>query len=193
MPPPTPVSPLGGRLDVLGPSMMFDPGAPPPGWMLLGDRVTARQGLAVTRILGVPALQMTAGNSFPYALIRPVDASLLATPFLDWFRYHDNPVTGEPQPQLILGFWGGVVPPLTMTAALPGLPSHDRWLTLDWPGTRPGDAAWVRESADVSRLYAERWPQDDLSQVRVRFIGLLSHPDRGGSPTLALSGLTLTR
>ncbi|CCQ72397.1 hypothetical protein [Magnetospira sp. QH-2] len=192
--PPTPVTPVGGSLPILGPSLMFDPIGPPTGWLLLGDRDAARVGLSVTRRNGVPALRVSAAPSDGFALLRPVDASPLAVPFLDWFRFHTSEVTGPPGARLLVGFTGSA----TNREAPPpfeGLPKGLRWLTVPWPSTaRPiAQGRWIRESADLSVLHRRAWPAADPTRTRIRFLGLTLDPNAAGSPDLLLSGLTLTR
>lgn len=183
-------APLGGHLDVLGPSLLFDPGAPPAGWLLIGDADTARRSMTVTRKGGVPAFKSAVGPR-SYALVRPVTARLDATPFLDWYRYDTGAVTGPPSPRLVVGFLGGRGG--IGTAGGP-LPRHDRRLAIDWPeGTGRTAETWVRESADLAALYRRTWPRDDRTRVWITFIGIAAERGRGGTDHVFLSGLKLTR
>ncbi len=196
LPSPPPAAPLGGRLDVIGPSLMFDPTAPPGGWILLGDRAAARRGLAVTRHQGVPALGAAIAGA-PYALLRPVDANLLATPFLDWFRFRTSD-NASPGPRLMVGLRGeGRRGAARGDGRLGGLhlPPHDRLLVIDWPSGPggPSGGGWVRESADLAALYRTRWPTDAIDLARVAFIGIAAPGRAGGAPPVLLSGVTLSR
>ena len=97
------------------------------------------------------------------------------------------------------------------------LPRHDRLLAIVWGesalqrgklsrpsgnrqdaprytarGGRENAGKWWEEAVDLSRLYASVWPEDDLSRVRVMFIGIAAAD--GYPPAAAhVSKIMLTR
>ncbi|MGB8274126.1 MAG: hypothetical protein WCF16_02525 [Alphaproteobacteria bacterium] len=122
--------------------------------------------------------------------------------------------TGVPLRLLVAFRGGGAVESGAAASPLAaGLPAFDRAVSLEWSlvalpkvGRQAGNDAvafyvirqgasaigrWVVETVDLSRIYAELWPQDRLGDVSVVFVGVagggLGIPSAGYVAEVALS------
>jgi len=125
-------------------------------------------------------------------------------------------IRSQPQDNEKRGFLAGLM--ATMSGNR-GLPAHDRLISVLWGksalqrgmvspittaakgrrqvhytarGGRENAGSWWDDSLDLSRLFRESWPNDDVLAARVVFIGVVSQP----SPTpqtMAIGGLRLSR
>lgn len=167
------------------------------------------------------ALEVTGGGDNA-ALIRRIDAPLLATPFLFWdWSVVDGPP--EHPVRLVIGFEdrAQAVPENAFAAAFRGAepPPFSRSLTLIWGasalqrgslrtvaggpdgrpharyvvrGGRENRGRWWPEHLDLSQLHAMAWPDVDMAQSRVVFAGISTIG--GGTPgTMRIAGLKLSR
>ncbi|MBF0247764.1 MAG: hypothetical protein HQL36_06790, partial [Alphaproteobacteria bacterium] len=146
---------------------------------------------------GVRAVQMRSGET-PVHVVRRIDAMMMATPYLGWtWRLTDHGEGSHPV-RLVVGFRGGAASPTARPLADPALPPHDRALAVAWgdtalrrgaleppPANRPHDPPvytarggrentriWWTELVDLSKLYIQAWPGDDVSKAAITFIGM---------------------
>ncbi len=209
------LEPVGGRIEILGPTPGFSPDALPASWVIEGTPTRA----SVVDKDGVPALRLTSGSG-GFVLARPTRARLLATPYLSW-AWNMEPDGGATHPVgLVIGFqggnpqdrrWGGGSWRWLGTA----LPDHDRRLSIAWGATaltrgsfddraeatlpryiqrggRENTASWWLETADLADLYARAWPEDDQGRVGIVFIGIAGAPAET-STQAHVSGILLSR
>jgi hypothetical protein len=187
-----------GQLFVLGPGPGFSPTTPPPDWV--AERPAHRGPvLSVAGVDGVLALQARfVADGQPSVLGRRVNAPLLSTPYLRWGWWMDAPAVpiGNDLPlRLLVTFHGGDPARPSYSAEAPRWlgarrPPFDRAVELVWsegsraatPRTVParypvrsghgGLRQWVLESVDLSAIYQQLWPGDDIGRARVMFIGI---------------------
>lgn len=151
------------------------------------------------------------GGQSQFAALRPLDARLLATPFLTW-RWRLSQTPSRPPPmRLAVGFLDGdgrnssFSPKGIRGGELPGF---SRSLTIAWGqsalqrGTldvRPGErnarpvakyyarggrenlGKWWSEALDLSALHAKAWPKVDMRETRIVFAGLVMMAGTDGS------------
>jgi hypothetical protein len=170
---------------------------------------------------GMPTLEVTTSTANT-AILRRVDAQLLATPFLFWSWMVSSGSPTHPV-RLVIGFAdaglidadGGVT--RVFRSAEP--PNFSRTLTLLWGasalqrgnlatepstpdgkphasyvvrGGRENRQQWWSENLDLSLLHAQAWPDIDMDQSRIVFTGISSV----GTPspgTLHIAGFRLSR
>lgn len=216
-----------GRLDVLGPIPGFVKKDGLPGeWVLEGPARAWKENLTAVTHDGIPALKVTAGDEQFVTALR-TQALMLATPYLSWSWNMEIDDGGFHPVRLVVGFerskngamrwqsrpqdwFGGTLPP------------HERALTIAWGesalergslhlpkeptaaaryvarGGRENTYAWWLETVDLAALYTQIWPDEDLSRVRITFIGVATEkaPSSRGlsSPATAyISGVRLSR
>ena len=184
-----------GKLDVLGPSPSFSATALPNDWVTAGGDAQSR--FSVVAHDGIPVLKVTSGDKEIYA-VRRVDANLLTTPYLSWAWNVEAQGSGQHPVRLVIGFRGGQAKsgaPRSRWSG-PSLPPHDRLLALTWGdsalnrgtltaagddgawptytvrGGRENSRTWWLETVDLAQLYAGVWPDDDLSNARLMFVGV---------------------
>ena len=190
-----------GHLAVMGPAPHFDLSAPPKDWIISTDNANGRAALTMTKLQGVPALELRSTDTVTVA-VRRVDAMLLATPYLSWSWHLSDHGSGIHPVRLVVGFQGGAASGAETEPLGGGLPNHDRALALVWgdtmlrrgtlslpPADRPTQAPlytvrggrentrrWWLETVDLSEFYAKAWPGDDFRHVRITFIGIAAAP-----------------
>jgi len=168
-----------------------------------------------------PVLEVRAGNANA-AMIRRIDAPLLAMPFLFWdWRVIDGPP--EHPVRLVIGFADGNAPPaesaLSRLFSGPEPPPYSRSLTLVWSasalqrgsyqvkgggadgrpharyvvrGGRENRNRWWREHLDLSQIHALAWPGMDMAASRVVFAGI-SAVETAQPGRMRIAGFRLSR
>lgn len=134
---------LTGKINLFEPVPGFSLADLPDDWIAVG---ADPKGHAVIRpAVDGPSIRVLGGPA-PYALLRRIDASLLATPFLSW-SWRVEATGGAVHPARItiglrdtLESAGRWRPPVGLGAGR-GLPGFDRTMTLVW-----GDSALMRGS-----------------------------------------------
>jgi len=153
-----------------------------------------------------------------FVLARYVNTRLLVTPFLTW-RWNVSEHKGLHHPvKLIVGMYGGApgsgtLNPHSMIWNGSGLPPYDRLLTIGFDDTALKRAniyslgkvkyyvqrggieqtnQWYFEAADLSMIYRQSWPKDDLGKAFITFVGLSAQtsPNGGG---MTFSNIRLSR
>jgi len=190
-----------GHLEIFGPTARIAPNTLPADWVLegLGEAALFSSVLRLGSLDDAPTLQI-ASTEKGFALVRRINATLLASPFLGWSWKVSAPVDKDNPVRLIVGFEGGnsgsnAGKRESLFNFRAVIPEHDRSMALVWGGTndvkglidasnatpryfvRSGsDAAnrWITENIDLSRLYRRLWPNDNLVNVRIQFVGFAS-------------------
>ncbi len=204
--PRSPVYPTGS-LEVIAP--LFDGSGKllPDDWAVESDGEVGKY-LAIANKEDVPALKVTNGDA-PLIAVRRIQAVLVATPYLKWAWYMSPHGSGNHPVRLMIGFYGGNPEsaswggePFSWLGS--SLPPHDRSLGLVFgdsalkrgnmsEASRPGNVAaiytarggaenssqWWLEDVDLSQLYSQAWPGDDIDKVNIVFIGVAA---AGGMP-----------
>ncbi len=190
-----------GKLHILDPAAMSSLESLPDDWVIVGSGNIVRDHLSVIDIENVPALRVTSGKS-GFTVVRRTQAMLLATPFLNWAWNMEAPTTGIHPIRLVIGFHspktaGDSWEKSSSFWPWSTLPAHDRFMAIVWGesalergnlshpsgkrqgaprytvrGGRKNAGKWWEEAIDISQLYTRIWPLDDLSRVRVVFIGI---------------------
>ncbi|WP_135078699.1 hypothetical protein [Terasakiella sp. SH-1] len=143
-----------------------------------------------------------------FIVARYTKANLLVTPYLSWM-WNVSEHKGQHHPvRLLVGFYGGVPqsPPLNNNAFIwrgEKLPPFDRLLAIgfDDMALKRGNLynmgqvkyyvqrggieqthMWYREAVDLSLIYQRAWPQDQLSNTMITFVGMgsISSAQGGG-------------
>jgi len=210
-----------GRLEVIAPLIANSLRILPADWAVEGPGDIAGERLSVTELGGVPALRITNGED-SFAIVRRIQAMLLATPYLNWAWNMGTYGGGLHPVRLVVGFHGGN-PEEGSWGSQPfawlgtSLPPHDRSLAIVWGdsalmrgalalpdgerpavplytarGGRENTGQWWLEDADLSALYARAWPGDEMERVQVVFIGIAA---TAGNPQAAahISEVVLSR
>lgn len=213
----TPLSPatgVVGDLQILGPGPSFASSVQSDQWRVRGT--LPETGLTITRSDGLRALRVTGGDE-SYAVLRPIDAVLLATPYLGW-SWNVSEHAGRFHPaRLVVGFASPSGTGTSKTWADPrlrGFPSPNRGFMLVWADSAlsrggltgtdrvfdlPGYTVrggpenidrWKHETVDLAGIYRRIWPNEDMSGVRIVSIGLAVE---GGRPlsSAMFSGIRL--
>lgn len=204
-----------GKIDVLAPSPDLAARRLSDDWVIEG-RAGPEQAFIATD--GDRRVLKASSGRERFIIVRRVQASLLATPYLTWsWNMEPEPDAVHPV-RIVIGFDGGdsaggyPVQPFGS-----GLPRHDRAVVLAWGasalmrgsfdlpaptvrrapvylvrGGNENAGKWWQEAVDLGDLYRRLWPDGDHGQVRVVFIGIAaaaaSRPS-GGS----FSGIRLSR
>jgi len=191
---------LDGTLSIIGPRHDFASRGFSRDWSIIGDLGTVQPVVRNDEnglFLEVP------GGPNRFAALRPLDAQLLATPFLTW-RWRLSPTPSQPSPvQLTIGFLDGNASRSSFSfQSMAGndVPKFSRALTIAW-GTsalqrgslevRPGAGSkkpvakyyvrggrenlgqWWSETIDLSALHSKAWPDVDMRKTRIAFAGLI--------------------
>ena len=188
-----------GILNVLGPKAAFVTALDDGTWIPHGNL-----GPGQLRILdedGVRAL-LVRGTKRDFSLIRLLNAQLLATPFLEWswkVAATDSPFH---ETSLLIGFTAPIgAPERDIPEMIPDIVNTfgaNRFLSIRWANSalvrghiRPADkqidvpvyiarggnenaGRWWREGIELSLPYAQLWPDEDISQVRIAFLAIVA-------------------
>jgi hypothetical protein len=191
---------------VIGPSARFDSARLPADWYVASRGKEPVKFVAVQKD-GVLALRLD-GDNDGAILGRRLHVPLLNMPFLRWGWYVEpsappakrgGGATGPAEPSVLLrvvvGFRDGIG---TETGAdgTDRAPKIDRALSLEWraeetaargaPGSfaiqagRRGSGRWIIEAVDLSRLYAQAWPQSAAANTAIAFVAVGAGP--AGTP-----------
>ncbi len=195
-----------GRLDVFNPATAAK-AFPPRDWVI--DGIGSSGAYLSTMLKnGTPALKIVNGEK-NFIAVRRIQAMLLTSPFLSWAWYMEPPPAGAPAARLVIGFYGGNEKSRSWKSRVfswlgPSLPTNDRELAIVWGssalqrgtlvrpakgkkgrpryiarGGRENGGKWWLEYLDLAGLYRRLWPGDNLSRVRIAFIGVAAP---GGKP-----------
>ena len=191
---------------VIGPGQHFDPARLPGDWYVASSGGKPAKFAAAQKD-GILALRLDGDNNGAI-LGRRLNVPLLNMPFLRWGWYVERPATspapgrtgiktgtGLNEPPVLLrvvvGFRDGIAQPVRKSN---GAPRIDRALSLEWRADETGvrgapgsivihaglrDAGrWIIEAVDLSRLYAEAWPQSAAANAAIAFIAVGAGPAR---------------
>lgn len=210
-----------GRLDILGPGPGFSPASGSGEWSVVGPDDGTGPQFTTVQTKGIRALRVVSGRK-PGVLFRHVDAILVVAPYLSWAWDVEPHAGTEHPARLIVGFHGGNPEsgswgsrPFAWLGS--DLPPYDRLLTIGWDasalrrgylsppredkrtprhyterGGEENTGSWQLETVDLTQIYRQAWPGDDLSRVKIMFIGIAAT----GSETPAtanFSGMVLSR
>ena len=210
---------LDGTLSILTPRPNLSAARFKKEWIVIGSLIQASPTLQDDGIFLHLAVKP---GPKPFAVLRPINARLLATPYLEWYwRMTDETVPNSPL-QITIGFlddgsqgenwslgpiWG------------PNIPSFSRSLTIEWGpsalqrgslevltsgrknrpaaryiarGGRENLNRWWYETVDLSALCKEAWPNLNMQNTRVVFAGIVVNPG-AGEIAGHIRGLHLTR
>ena len=158
----------------------------------------------------------------PFAALRPINAQLLATPYLGWDWRMIDGTTSNSSLQIIIGFLDGETEKKKWSFISPwgsNIPKFSRSLTIEWApsalqrgslkvpirdgkgrpvaryvarGGRENLNRWWHETVDLSALHTKAWPSLNIHKSRVVFAGILVNSGAGGIAG-NIRGLHLTR
>lgn len=213
------VSPIGpdGTLNILGPAPDFAKIFESGYWVKSGD--IGPGTLVITEKSAQRSILIPPGSQ-SFAILRPIDAILLSTPYLGW-SWLMEPHQGEYHSvSVLVGF--RAPPEAIQEPSFSGLPEAveetpaNRALEIRWAASalkrgnltqRPGVdpvpvyvvrggrenlGRWWREGVDLSHLYGRLWPGEDPARARIVFIAILAGENRDNSPAY-LSDIRLFR
>lgn len=147
-----------------------------------------------------------------FVLARYTSAHLLVSPYLSWNWYVSEHKDPRHPVRLIVGLQGGnpnaSSPPVNnLIWRGNGLPPYDRLIAIGFDDTAlkrgnlfpMGEIAyyaqrggqeqanrWHTEASDLSLIYRTVWPQDDMKNVKITFVGFMSDVSQHGG------GMTFT-
>ena len=190
-----------GDLEIFGPSHGFTGDNVPNDWVLEGSdkNKVSTKTLIINDTGSTPILRLNSSNK-NFVLLRRTSANLLASPYLGWsWRIH-NP-SGQNLPiSIVIGFYGGD-PTSRSWGSKPlvylgtKVPPYDRIIAIVWgkhsdtkgiikiknkmPHYIAGSGinkknVWLIENIDLSKLYRQIWPKDDVVRTRIMFVGFTS-------------------
>jgi len=193
-----------GTLNVLGPKAEFVTALDDGTWIAHGNLGPGQLGIVDED--DVRAL-LVRGTNRDFSLIRLLNAQLLATPFLEWSWKVAATDTPFHETSLLIGFTAPVgAPERDMPEMIPDIPNAfgaNRFLSIRWAnsalvrghvrkadgqidvpiyiarGGNENTGRWWREGLSLSEPYAQLWPGEDMSQVRIAFLAIVAqtrHP-----------------
>lgn len=210
-----------GRLDILGPGPGFSPTGGSGEWSTIDPGDDSGPQFVTVETQGIRSLRVVSGRK-PGVLFRHIDAILVVAPYLSWnWNVEPHADTVHPV-RLIAGFYGGNPEsgswgsrPLAWLGS--DLPPYDRMLSIGWdasalrrgsmsPPRKDGRAprhytvrggeentgAWRLETVDLAQIYRQAWPDDDVSRVKIMFIGIAAVGSEAPAAA-SFSGLVLSR
>lgn len=190
-----------GYLEIFGPSHGFTGSNMPNDWVLEGSdkKKVSTQNLVINRAGSTPILRLISSNH-NFVLLRRTSASLLASPYLSWSWKIYNPSNQNLPISIVIGFYGGD-PTSRSWGSKPlvylgtKVPPYDRKIAIVWgkksdtkgkiiinnntPHYIAGSGKnkkndWFIENIDLSKLYRQIWPRDDVVRARIMFVGFTS-------------------
>ncbi len=207
----------GGMLEVFTPDARFAKSIDSGHWSVLED--PAPGALIITTHGGLPALKIEPLFD-AFVIARPLDANLLATPYLEWSWNMSEHAPPYHDVTLLVGFaappgapeqpWSSAIPQIN------GAPQASRALQLGWTysalargyldttgehtplplyavrGGTENTARWWRESIDLAALYTQLWPMENPANVKIAYIAITAHGARDATVGY-LSTITLFR
>lgn len=201
-------------LDILGPRLDVVTAGLDGSWKTTGDALDA---VSIERYEGVPGLRLRALDD-GYAVVRRLDARLIVSPYLTWSWRAETHAAALHPVRIVAGFKSSPDAGDPGYEWLDDdLPDHDRVIAVAWGdsalkrgtfrlstdpdagppvyivrGGRESHGVWWFEAIDLQRLYAQAWPEDDVSRVRVAFLGFAAEPG-AAEAAMTVSGLRLSR
>ncbi len=208
------VSAIGpdGNLTVLDPSTnagnKFAKSIANGEWIIGGSPAPA--ALVITQYQSTPALKFSSlGGKF--SIVRPIEANLVATPFLDWswnIAQHEPPYHGV---SMMIGIRApeGSIHSTSPSLAprISGTAEANRIISIRWSqstlergnlsrhpsspdnsviytarGGTENVNMWWRESIDLSDIYGKVWPDEEQINARIVFIALINNNTEPNSP-----------
>ncbi len=199
---PRPAAPVGGSLDVMFPDQPFieaiSNGEVPEGWVVSGT--PAPETLSIRQIERFTALNIRAGKQ-PFALVRKINASLLATPFLSWAWHVQPPEHGTHPVSILVELTNREAKSNQPWWKIGGTPNDtaNRLIVLTWDDTALGRGSiigpirqqdhpetaryiarggpeqanrWWVDTVDLSLIHRQIWPRDDQAMFDIRHIGV---------------------
>ena len=169
-------------------------------WVVIGD---IKKTIPRLHIENKEHFLAIAPNRTPFAVLRPIKAQLLATPFLSWtWRIAQDTQSISPlglaigfmdhkiknNAWYLSGFWGPSLPPFSRSLTIEwGRSAHERgslWVSKkDREGgsvaryvARGGlenQGRWWREHIDLSLLHSKAWPELDMRDTQIVFAGFI--------------------
>ena len=209
---------LDGTLTILMPRQDLSLAQFKKEWIVIGR---LRQALPTLQDDGIFLHLAIKSGPKPFAALRPINAQLLATPYLGWnWRIIEGTSSKSPL-QIIIGFLDDKTESKTWSIGSswrPNIPNFSRSLTIEWapsalqrgfleaPPRRNGPPVaryiarggkenlnrWWREIVDLSALHAKAWPGLNMRDTRVVFAGIGVKPGDGGVAA-HIRGLHLSR
>ena len=198
---------LNGRLSILTPRHDLSAARLEREWIVIGS---LRQASPTLQRDGTILHLAVKSGPKSFAALRPINAQLLATPYLGWnWRIIEGTVSNSPL-QITIGFLdGGTQRKNWSVAPLWGsnIPEFSRSLTIEWApsalqrgslmvglrdrkdrpvaryiarGGRENLNRWWRETVDLSALHAKAWPNLNMQDTRVVIAGIVVNPGAGG-------------
>ena len=172
-------------------------------WVLDSPMPITDREMRFVRRDGVQAIELR-GNQTPYVVAQDTSANLFLTPYLRWLWHVDDPGQVQHPVRLVIGFLTGKPGPTgKQPTAVGSLAPADRLLLINWgtsalqrgafqpPTTQQSipqytmrggaehSGKWWPETVDLAKLYRRSWPGDDLSTVRLSFIGFAVEGAKG--------------
>ncbi len=194
--PPSAKVDLTGNIQLFGPLHGFSLTDLSDDWVALG--ADPEDHAVVSATASGPSIKFLSSPE-PYVLVRRIDASLLATPFLSWSWQIESIDRVFHPARITIGLrdlpesdsrWRGFF------GLGSGLPKYDRTITLAWSnsalmrgsmshiisqpasvryvvrGGQENAGRWWRETVDLSQIHAAAWPDLKRDKSRLVFIGV---------------------
>ena len=210
---------LDGTLPILTPRQDLSLARLEKEWIVIGS---VRQALPTLQDDGIFLHLAIKSGPKPFAALRPINAQLLATPYLAWnWRIIEGTTSNSPL-QIIIGFLDDETQSRNWSLGSiwgPNIPKFSRSLTIEWApsalqrgfleapirgrkgppvaryiarGGRENLNRWWREIVDLSTLHAKAWPNLNMQNTRLVFAGIVVNPGNG-QIAAHIRGLHLTR
>jgi hypothetical protein len=216
-----PAMPVGGTLEVLAPSFDFisslSRGALPQGWEIAGT--VAKGDLSIRQIERFTALNVRAGQH-PYQLIRRINASMLATPYLNWAWHTQPPRAGAHPVRILVELTDRDPQSKRAWWQIAGSDRADasRLILLIWDATALGRGTivgpilaegypetaryiarggpeqanrWWADSVDLSLIHRQVWPNDDPARFDITAIGVSVQASGSGADSATTKGAAM--
>ena len=190
-----------GQLEIFGPSNSFSAENFPDDWVLEGIEYEELSSYAlITKNYGGTLVLRLMSFDKSFIILRRTKANLLASPFLGW-SWNVSPTSGQAGAiSIIVGFFGGaptsrswIIEPFANLGKK--VPPYDRAISIVWgadseikgnieknnklpryivrAGTKDTET-WLNENLDLSNLYRQVWPEDNVVRARITFVGFTS-------------------
>ena len=210
---------LDGTLPILTPRQDLSLARFEKEWIVIGS---LRQAFPTLQDDGIFLHLAIKSGPEPFAVLRPINAQLLATPYLGWNWRIIKETTPNSPLQITIGFLDDEAQGKSWSLGSiwgPNIPKFSRSLTIEWApsalqrgflevpievhkgppvaryvarGGRENLNLWWREIVDLSALHAKAWPNLNMQDTRVVFAGMIVNPGNG-EIAAHIRGLHLTR
>lgn len=210
---------LDGVLVVLQPRPDFSVRRLPDDWVTVGATPDPAPSVAAD---GIDTYLTVHAGTKTFAMMRRVEARLLATPYLGWRWNMAGGTDAGHAVRLTIGLLDAGTPPQRFSGLRlfgPKVPQFSRTITVTWGGSalmrghvqaqpatrgkrpvarytarggRENQNRWWDETLDLSSIHARAWPGLDMRATRIVFIGISAMPT--ARPAVArLAGLRVSR